>query len=348
MLDDVVPSADIASEVVFAVSGRSIPCTEADTILTISRQAGLNIPSGCTFGVCGTCKTRKLAGEVHMVHNGGISGRGYRGGLYPCLLLASDGPRRDRGLGGSDPGSRTARGSGSVRTARPAPCRGARGLRGAFPARVRPPPGARPSAPPRPPARPRLPPARRSGRAWSPAPRSARYLPCHRWRRSAPRPRSPVGPAPNAGPGAIGTPLGLPDLMRTVADALFRSVDVATCALPQGQGHSLPKPAAPGRSNLAGRGFNARSPGPASFAGHRHRHRHPEIVLGLTGIGAAERDRGAGRASPPPDQVAIADDAVGRVELHPARPGRWTSAPGMGRAPPCTPDRLGRAHRHTW
>lgn len=73
VLDDVVPSADIASEVVFAVSGRSIPCTEADTILTISRQAGLNIPSGCTFGVCGTCKTRKLAGEVHMVHNGGIS-----------------------------------------------------------------------------------------------------------------------------------------------------------------------------------------------------------------------------------------------------------------------------------
>jgi hypothetical protein len=31
------------------------------------------IPSGCTFGVCGTCKVRKTAGEVHMVHNGGIS-----------------------------------------------------------------------------------------------------------------------------------------------------------------------------------------------------------------------------------------------------------------------------------
>ena len=40
---------------------------------TVSRSAGLNIPSGCTFGLCGTCKIRKVAGEVHMVHNGGIS-----------------------------------------------------------------------------------------------------------------------------------------------------------------------------------------------------------------------------------------------------------------------------------
>ena len=61
------------SEVVFSLSGKSMPCTEADTVLAISRQAGLNIPSGCNFGVCGTCKTRKLSGEVHMVHNGGIS-----------------------------------------------------------------------------------------------------------------------------------------------------------------------------------------------------------------------------------------------------------------------------------
>jgi ferredoxin len=72
-LDDVVPDAEAASEVIFTVSGRTVPCTEADTILAVSRTAGLNIPSGCNFGVCGTCKTRKLYGEVHMVHNGGIS-----------------------------------------------------------------------------------------------------------------------------------------------------------------------------------------------------------------------------------------------------------------------------------
>jgi ferredoxin len=73
VLDDVVPSAEAVSEVVFSVSGQSVLCSETDTVLAVSRTAGLNIPSGCNFGVCGTCKTKKLSGEVHMVHNGGIS-----------------------------------------------------------------------------------------------------------------------------------------------------------------------------------------------------------------------------------------------------------------------------------
>ena len=73
VLDDVAPSPDAASEVIFKISGQAVPCTEADTVLAVSRMAGLNIPSGCSFGVCGTCKTKKLSGDVHMVHNGGIS-----------------------------------------------------------------------------------------------------------------------------------------------------------------------------------------------------------------------------------------------------------------------------------
>jgi ferredoxin len=48
-------------------------CHETDTVLAVARGSGIVIPSGCTFGVCGTCKIRKTAGEVHMVHNGGIS-----------------------------------------------------------------------------------------------------------------------------------------------------------------------------------------------------------------------------------------------------------------------------------
>jgi stachydrine N-demethylase, reductase component len=73
ILDDVVPSAQASSEIVFARSGAVVTCAETDTVLAVSRVANLNIPSGCTFGVCGTCKVKKLAGEVHMVHNGGIS-----------------------------------------------------------------------------------------------------------------------------------------------------------------------------------------------------------------------------------------------------------------------------------
>jgi ferredoxin-NADP reductase len=72
-LDDLVPDESAAASVGFARSGVTAECTETDTVLAVARGAGIVIPSGCTFGVCGTCKVRKTAGEVHMVHNGGIS-----------------------------------------------------------------------------------------------------------------------------------------------------------------------------------------------------------------------------------------------------------------------------------
>jgi len=72
VLTDVSPS-DAAASVTFAKSGVTTPCAETDTVLAVAKRSGLNIPSGCTFGLCGTCKVKKLSGEVHMVHNGGIS-----------------------------------------------------------------------------------------------------------------------------------------------------------------------------------------------------------------------------------------------------------------------------------
>jgi len=72
VLTDVSPS-DAAASVTFANSGVTTPCAETDTVLAVAKRSGLNIPSGCTFGLCGTCKVKKLSGEVHMVHNGGIS-----------------------------------------------------------------------------------------------------------------------------------------------------------------------------------------------------------------------------------------------------------------------------------
>lgn len=72
-IDDFVPDATRPAEVVFETSGKTVACTETDTILRIAKSAGLNIPSGCTFGVCGTCLIQKTSGEVHMVHSGGIS-----------------------------------------------------------------------------------------------------------------------------------------------------------------------------------------------------------------------------------------------------------------------------------
>jgi len=73
LLDDFVPDESKSAEIVFTASGVTAPCSEVETVLVAAKAAGLNIPNGCNFGVCGTCKVQKLAGEVHMVHNGGIS-----------------------------------------------------------------------------------------------------------------------------------------------------------------------------------------------------------------------------------------------------------------------------------
>ncbi|MEM8950504.1 MAG: hybrid-cluster NAD(P)-dependent oxidoreductase [Pseudomonadota bacterium] len=70
--DDVIPDERKMSHIRFAQSGVEAVCRETDTILEVARNAGLNIPSGCQFGVCGTCKVRCVSGETHMVHNGGI------------------------------------------------------------------------------------------------------------------------------------------------------------------------------------------------------------------------------------------------------------------------------------
>ncbi|MBV9562169.1 MAG: hybrid-cluster NAD(P)-dependent oxidoreductase [Bradyrhizobium sp.] len=72
-IGDFVPKEADPAELVFESSGVTVQCSQADTILRIAKSAGLNIPSGCTIGVCGTCMIQKTSGDVHMVHNGGIS-----------------------------------------------------------------------------------------------------------------------------------------------------------------------------------------------------------------------------------------------------------------------------------
>jgi len=72
-LDDVILDEEASAVVKFTQSDVEASCTETDTVLAVARNAGIVIPSGCTFGVCGTCKVKKSKGEVHMVHNGGIT-----------------------------------------------------------------------------------------------------------------------------------------------------------------------------------------------------------------------------------------------------------------------------------
>ena len=47
------------------------------------------MPSSCSEGACGTCKSVLVSGEVEMKHAGGIRAQGDRGRKVPALLFDS-------------------------------------------------------------------------------------------------------------------------------------------------------------------------------------------------------------------------------------------------------------------
>jgi len=65
-------SAKAAVPVRFAESGVDGQCLAGQTVLQAARASGVRIPVACEFGRCGTCRVKKLSGEVEMNHNGGI------------------------------------------------------------------------------------------------------------------------------------------------------------------------------------------------------------------------------------------------------------------------------------
>ncbi|MDM0043491.1 CDP-6-deoxy-delta-3,4-glucoseen reductase [Variovorax dokdonensis] len=47
-------------------SGRNFPAADDETILSAAIRQGIGLPYGCKDGACGSCKCRKLSGEVEM------------------------------------------------------------------------------------------------------------------------------------------------------------------------------------------------------------------------------------------------------------------------------------------
>lgn len=80
------PPAD-GFRIEFAGSKRVIVCGRDTTILAAAKGAGLQLPSSCTRGLCGTCKSRLISGTVDMHHAGGIRQREIDQGL--ALLCCS-------------------------------------------------------------------------------------------------------------------------------------------------------------------------------------------------------------------------------------------------------------------
>jgi ferredoxin-NADP reductase len=81
-----------AFTVQFARSNQTIACAPGTTVLAAARAAGIRLPSACGKGVCGTCKSRLLAGSVAMKHGGGIRPREIDEGLalLCCARPTSD------------------------------------------------------------------------------------------------------------------------------------------------------------------------------------------------------------------------------------------------------------------
>ncbi|MFP3395576.1 hybrid-cluster NAD(P)-dependent oxidoreductase [Brevibacterium sp. SIMBA_078] len=81
----VVGGTGVSHVVEFAVSGRVVDCDESTTVLDSALDAGLSVPSSCSEGACGTCKSVLISGEVEMKHAGGIRPKEIAAGKFlPC------------------------------------------------------------------------------------------------------------------------------------------------------------------------------------------------------------------------------------------------------------------------
>ncbi|MGX4729476.1 FAD-binding oxidoreductase [Pseudomonas corrugata] len=78
--------------VTLARSGKTFSMPGNQTVLSAAKKAGAIVPSSCSQGVCGTCKTALVQGTVEMNHNGGIRQREIDKGLR---LLCCSKPTSD-------------------------------------------------------------------------------------------------------------------------------------------------------------------------------------------------------------------------------------------------------------
>ncbi|GAA1859889.1 hybrid-cluster NAD(P)-dependent oxidoreductase [Brevibacterium marinum] len=69
----------------FTSSGKHIDCDRETTVLDAAVEAGMVFPSSCEEGMCGTCKSVLVSGEVEMNHAGGIRPKEIAAGKFlPC------------------------------------------------------------------------------------------------------------------------------------------------------------------------------------------------------------------------------------------------------------------------
>ncbi|MFB9133676.1 2Fe-2S iron-sulfur cluster-binding protein [Vibrio olivae] len=79
-------------EVTFLDTDKSALVAPGETVHSAAAKAGIHIPKACGMGICGTCKVKRIEGEVEMSHNGGITDEDVEDGyiLSCCSVPLSD------------------------------------------------------------------------------------------------------------------------------------------------------------------------------------------------------------------------------------------------------------------
>lgn len=69
----------------FSKQKKRLEVPSGQTVLAAAKKGSVRLPSSCSNGVCGTCKSKLISGSVEMNHNGGIRQREIDAGLFlPC------------------------------------------------------------------------------------------------------------------------------------------------------------------------------------------------------------------------------------------------------------------------
>ncbi|WP_349962801.1 FAD-binding oxidoreductase [Rhizobium sp. ZPR3] len=72
-------------QVEFSKQKRTLQVSSDQTVLAAAKKGSIRLPSSCSNGVCGTCKSKLVSGSVEMNHNGGIRQREIDAGMFlPC------------------------------------------------------------------------------------------------------------------------------------------------------------------------------------------------------------------------------------------------------------------------
>jgi ferredoxin-NADP reductase len=80
------PTTKTGFQVEFARSGKVCPILEGHTLLQTAAENGIDIPSACRQGQCGTCKTRLLEGQVQITAEQGLDPESKaRGFVLTCV-----------------------------------------------------------------------------------------------------------------------------------------------------------------------------------------------------------------------------------------------------------------------